>query len=154
MTTDAPTLESSVPALQEALAAEHAAVHLLGHLGGVVSARTDPAQHLLLRAGHVRHRTLRDRLVEALRSVGATPTPAEAAYSLPTGSDATSVRTAVVDLEERCAQTYALLVASTTGELRATAMEALVAAGRAQVAWGAPPTPFPGAPELLDASRS
>lgn len=142
------TAAASVPALQEALAAEHAAVHLMGHLGGVVSASTEPDLHLLLRSRHRWHRDLRDRLVAALRAADEAPTPAAAAYGLPEESGVDAVRQAAAEVEERCAEAYALLVASASGELRATGLEALVEAGRAMIAWGSEPQAFLGAPEL------
>lgn len=141
---------STVPALQDALAAQHATVHLLEHLGGVVSASEQPDLHLLLRARHRWHRALRDQLVAALRAEGETPVAAAAAYTLPDGAGGAAVRGHGAEAEARCAEAYALLIASTSGDLRATAARALVETARAMVAWGEPASAFPGAPELPD----
>lgn len=148
MTTSRRASTATVDALQRALDAQHAAVHVLGHLGGVVSATAEPDLHALLRERHGWHRDLRDRLVVAVRNAGAVPTPAAAAYALPDAEDAVAVRSAGGEVEERCAQAYAVLVAASSTELRATANEALVGTARAMVAWGVAPVPFPGAPEL------
>lgn len=148
MTSSRRTSTTTVDALQGALGAQHAAVHVLGHLGGVVSATTEPDLHALLRERHQWHRDLRDRLVVAVRNAGAVPTPAAAAYALPDAEDAPATRLAGGEVEERCCQAYAVLVAASSTELRATASEALVATARAMVAWGVAPVSFPGAPEL------
>lgn len=147
-TETAETAAASVPALQDALAAEHAAVHLLGYFGGVVSAGAEPDVHLLLRSRHQWHRDLRERLVGVLRAADESPTPAAAAYALPEQTDVDAVRSAAAEVEARCAQAYALLVASASGDVRALGLDALVETGRAMVAWGSEPQAFVGAPEL------
>lgn len=139
---------TTVDALQGALDAQHAAVHLLAHLGAVVPASSEPDLLALVRERHQWHRDLRDRLVVAVRNAGAAPTPAAPAYELPPTDGSDAVRAAGAQVEERCAQAYAVLVAASTQEVRVTATEALVATARALVAWGVALTAFPGAPEL------
>lgn len=140
---------STTDVLQSTLAAEHAAVHLLGHLGGVVPPADQPDLHQLVRERHQRHRAAREYLTTTLRASGETPVAAEAAYALPDDTDdEAAVRREGVRTEELCCEAYATLVASSSNELRAWAMAALDDAARAQVAWGGAPTPFPGAPEL------
>lgn len=150
---------STTSALQSALAAEHAAVHLFGFLGGLVPASDEPDLHALLRERHRRHRGTREFLTTTVRASGESPVAAEPAYDLPDlqvddlrgegGDGVREVRRHGALTEESCAGAYATLVASSTEDLRAWAIEALADAARAQLAWGAEPTPFPGAPELL-----
>lgn len=153
---------SATTALQAALAAEHAAIHLLGFLGGVVPASSQADLHALVRERHRRHRGGREFLTTTLRAAGERPVAAAPAYDLPEltvdalrGDDqdpaegVREVRRQGDLAEESCARAYATLVASSTDDLRTWAVEALTDAARAQVAWGAQPSPFPGAPELL-----
>ncbi|QCX27082.1 DUF4439 domain-containing protein [Nocardioides jishulii] len=145
------TSASQVEALQDTLAAEHAAVQLLGAFGGALSATADPGLHLLLVARHRRHRERREFLTVTLRGLGETPVPAAAAYALPDDlGDPVVVREEGARTEDRCLQRYATLVAASTAELRAWAIEALAESAGALVSWGNPPTAFPGAPELQD----
>jgi hypothetical protein len=55
---------------------------------------------------------------------------------------------AAAELESRCAETYAFVVANTSGADRRWAIAALARSAIRQVAFGHPPGPFPGAPEL------
>lgn len=140
---------SQVDALQEALAAEHAAIHLLGAFGGAVSAAADQTLHLLLVERHRRHRERREYLTVTLRGLGETPVAAEAAYVLPEElGDSVVVREHGTRAEDLCTQAYATVVASSTAALRAWAIEALAESATALLAWGSTPIAFPGAPEL------
>lgn len=136
-------------ALQATLAAEHAAVHLLALLGGVTSASKAPKLHALVGARHARHRERREHLLVQLRNLGADPVAALPSYDYPDDvSSSDAVRTAGRDLEERCTQAYAALVASSTAEVRAWAAAQLTETAVALLDWRGVPEPYPGAPEL------
>ena len=70
-------------ALQTALAAEHAALHVYGALGARTSISATPGLYAELVAAHDAHRDLRDELTERIREAGAEPVAAEPAYELP-----------------------------------------------------------------------
>lgn len=136
-------------ALQATLAAEHAAVHLLALLGGVTSASASPSLHDLVSTRHARHRERREYLLVALRNLGADPVAALPSYAYPDDlSGPGPVRSAGRDVEERCAEAYAALVASSTDEVRAWATTSLSESAVALLDWKGAPEPFPGAPEL------
>lgn len=142
---------TQVEALQDALAAEHAAIHLLGAFGGALSAAEDTGLHLLLVARHRRHRERREFLTVTLRGLGEGPVAAAAAYDLPDDlGEPAAIREHGTRAEELCAQTYATLVAASTAAQRTWAVEALAESATALLAWGSAPSPFPGAPELQD----
>ncbi|MFT3871331.1 MAG: ferritin-like domain-containing protein [Nocardioides sp.] len=136
-------------ALQEVLAAEHAAIYVYGVLGGRTSQAGQPALFEELLAGYLVHRGRRDALTQMLRSQGADPVAAEPAYDVagPPSTPA-QVRAGAAALEEAAAQQYAALVAAAPAGSRSWAVAALVDAARRAVAFGDAPTPFPGAPEL------
>ena len=67
---------------------------------------------------------------------------------VPAGTGAVGVARAAADLEAGCAETYAYVVANTAGADRRWAVQALTGAAVRQVAFGRPPGPFPGAPDL------
>ena len=75
------------------------------------------------------HRAQRDRLSRTIRDLGAEPVAAEPAYDLPEPLDSEiDVQRAALDLEQRCAATYAALVAQTVGDERRWAIGALTGA--------------------------
>lgn len=138
-------------ALQDTLAAEHAAVFLLAAFGGALSAASSPVAHALVTTRHRVHRGRREFLVTTLRGLGETPVAAAPAYALPDDLESeTAATTAAGRAETLCTQEYATLVASTTGDLRDWAVTALADSALSTVAWGLAPDPFPGAPELSD----
>ena len=136
-------------ALQEVLAAEHAAVFVLAAFGGAVSATSFPDTHALLTERHRAHRAQREFLTTTLRGLGEVPVAAAPAYVVPQEleDDELATRTAVT-VEHTCAEEYATLVGRTTGERRRWAVDTLAESARALVGWGETPQPFPGAPEL------
>jgi hypothetical protein len=141
----------SVEALQDCLAAEHAAVYGYGVLGGVLAGESAPGSADQERAasGYVEHRTRRDDLTAEISATGADPVAADPAYELP--GPVVSVddcRSLARDLEERCAQVYADAVSRSADDDRATAARALTACALRAVSWGARPEPFPGVAEL------
>lgn len=135
-------------ALQSMLAAEHAAVHVLATLGAVTSSSGEPELHALLSRQHATHRGRREQLFVMIRTLGGDPVPAEPAYALPTAREPREVRAAATLLEQNCASTYAAGVASTVGQNRTWASQALRASALALLEWGATPTAFPGTDDL------
>jgi hypothetical protein len=79
--TDDGTLDegTETAALQEALAAEHAAVWGYGSVGAALPPESRAQAQLAENA----HRDVRDRLAKLLEDRGADPVPAEAGYTLP-----------------------------------------------------------------------
>jgi hypothetical protein len=136
---------SEVDALQTVLAAEHAAVHVYGALGGQTSASAQPGLYAALQDAHAVHRDRRDRVVAQLEGLDATPVPAAPAYELPADLGSTAAVTARArELEAGCAATYGFWVASTTGALRRWAVESLTDAAVRGLAFGAEPEELPG----------
>lgn len=140
---------SLTSALQDSLAAEHAAIHLLAALGGVTSTGAEPGLRAVITAQHRAHRGRREYLTTTLRGLGIDPVPAASAYALPPDMGSpTEVRTSGLECERRCAGAYAALVGQSTDDVRTWAAAALAESAVALTQWGAPAEPFPGAPEL------
>jgi hypothetical protein len=144
----------SLAALQECLAAEHAAVYGYGVVGGVLAGTTpfgSPEQRLAA-AAYVEHRHRRDDLTATILHEGGQPVAAKPAYELP--RQVRHVRTAADCrrlaqlLEERCGQTYADAVARSVDDDRDLTARALTACALRGAAWGAPFEPFPGLSEF------
>lgn len=136
---------STVEALATALAAEHAAVFVYGALGGQTSQSADPRLFAAVTDAYVAHRARRDELTAAITAAGGEPVAAEPGYDLPPDlSDSRTVADRALRLERACASTYAYVVASTTGEHRRWAVDALVDAAVRQLAFGGDPEPLPG----------
>ena len=139
----------TVEVLQTALAAEHAALYVYGFLGARTSESGQPLVFAEVSDAYAVHRAWRDLLTRRLLDEGAEPTPAAPTYEVPTTpATVRGVIRAAADLEARCAETYAYVVANTTGQDRQWAVGALTRAAIRQVAYGAPPGAFPGAPDL------
>ncbi len=136
-------------ALQEVLAAEHAAIYVYGVLGGRTSQSGQPTLFEELQASYLVHRARRDALTQVLRRQGVAPVAAEPAYDVarPPSTPA-QVRAGAAALEEAAAQQYAALVAAAPTSSRSWAVAALVDAAHRAVAFGGASAPFPGAPEL------
>ncbi|MCD4534617.1 ferritin-like domain-containing protein [Nocardioides sp. cx-169] len=136
---------SELSALQTALAAEHAAVYVLGVLGGQTSQSASPRLFAAVTDAYVVHRGLRDQLVRTIEDLGGDPVGAEVSYAVP-GDLGTpeGVARRALRLERDCAATYAYLVASTSDELRAWALRALQATAVRELAFGGSPEDFPG----------
>ncbi len=134
-------------ALQETLAAEHAAVYVYGLVGAKLGDGSPLADRL--RAAYVVHRARRDQLRSLIADGGGEPVGAAAAYAVDTSSvTAAHLRAVAVTTEERCAAVYAQLVASSTGETRRWGVDALVDSAVRAVDLGGRPAPFPGLGEL------
>lgn len=142
---------SAVDALQTALAAEHAALHVYGTLGARTSASATPELYEDISAAYDDHRINRDLLISRVRDHGAEPVPAEAAYELPErlGSP-DGVTRAALDVERSCEATYAWVVEQSSQEDRRLAITSLrEAAVRALVFRGSPEI-FPGVADYAD----
>ena len=144
-----------VQALQTTLAAEHAAVHVYGVLGGRVSALSDPTLADRLRSAYEVHRARRDQLRAAIADLGSEPVAAAAGYRVDARTrDSDQLRAVARVTEERCAAVYAELVAGATDGHRRWAIDALTDAAVRSLAFGAAATAYPGAPELQRATIS
>src|SRR5689334_5146123 len=116
-------MSDATSAFAAALSAEHAAVYGYGVVGG----HLDNAGKEAVRKADTAHRTRRDALIARLASLGATPPPAPAAYSLPFAvtNKATAYKLAVA-LEDGAAQAWRLAVGATDGDARKVALDALI----------------------------
>ena len=142
---------AEVDALQTTLAAEHAAVAVLGVLGGRTSRTATPTLFATVSATYAAHRARRDHLVRELTDLGAEPVAAEAAYDAPRPLDtADQVERAGLEVERSCAATYAWLVASSTGETRRWAIAALNETAVRELAFRGTPEMFPGGDKHAD----
>ncbi|MBO8189670.1 ferritin-like domain-containing protein [Streptomyces spirodelae] len=132
-------------ALQAALRAEHAAVYGYGVVGG----RIDENHKSQVRECYEAHRTRRNALRRAVRSLGGEPEPAAAAYALPFAvPDSQAAVRLAAQLEDRIAGVYADLVRASEGARRRTAAEALREAAVRSVRWKGGGVAFPGLTEL------
>ena len=132
-------------ALQDALAAEHAAVYVFGVLGAQTSEVEQSRLFDNLSTAYQQHRSARDALVARIRKLGVRPVAAAPAYELPNGvsTPAQVVRAALVT-ERRATQTYSTLVSQTVGDDRSWAVDALDESAVRQLRFGGRPENFPG----------
>jgi Domain of unknown function (DUF4439) len=136
---------SLVDALQRTLAAEHAAVFVLGALGGRAAPLTAPALRDALTAAYDEHVGRRDQLRRKVASVGADPVAAEPAYRLPSPLTTTAqIAAEALRVERACVTTYAALVAVSAGADRRWAVSALTTTAVGEAAFGGPPQALPG----------
>lgn len=136
---------AEVAALQLTLAAEHAAIFVDSALAGRASALAAPTLRTALATAYDVHVARRDHLRLALASAGATPVAADPAYRLPSGlSTAEQITRTALEVERRCATTYAALVAASSGPDRRWAVDALIATALAERGFGGAPTALPG----------
>ena len=134
-----------VQALQKALAAEHAAVHLYGLLGGQSSKSRQPTLFAQLETAYEQHRASRDRLTVLVTKNGADPVAAKVDYAVPgPSSTPTQIKAVARTLERRVTRTYGELVANTAGGERRWAITALDASALRELSFGAEPSDFPG----------
>jgi hypothetical protein len=147
--------QGTVAALQTTLAAEHAAVWVLGVVGGRTSASRSKQLYDAVAGAYVAHRSRRDQLSSTIRDLGSDPVASEAAYDLPAAIDGPrptdrQLAAAALEVERRCAATYAFLVAQTAGRERGWAVRALNEAAVRELAFRGTPEMFPGAGEYAD----
>ena len=135
---------TATKALQAALAAEHAAVHVYGAVGARTSQTAQPVLFAAVTAAYAQHRARRDSLDARVRELDATPVAAQPAYRLPPLESPDDVRAAARDLEAGTARAYAFVVASTTGDTRAWAATALTDAAVRGLSFGGAPEVLPG----------
>ena len=100
---------TATDALQDALAAEHAAVYVFGVLGAQTSEVEQRTLFDSLLTAYEQHRSARDALVARIQELGVRPVAAAPAYELPNGvsTPAQVVRAALVT-ERRVTQTYGM----------------------------------------------
>lgn len=138
-----------VHSLQQTLAAEHAAVHVYGVLGGRVSSVTDPSTAERLRSAYEAHRARRDHLRSVIADQGSPPVSPAPAYRVAARTrDAAELLRVARQTEDRCAAIYARLVADSSGGQRRWAITALTDAAVRVLALGGNADVYPGAPEL------
>jgi hypothetical protein len=134
-----------VEALQKALAAEHAAVHLYGMLGAQSSKSRQPAMFRRLTGAYEQHRDSRDRLTVLISAKGSDPVAAEVDYDLPGPTSTVAQIEAVArTVERRVTKTYGELVENTSGGDRRWAITALDASALRELEFGSSPGNFPG----------
>jgi hypothetical protein len=134
-----------VDALQQTLAAEHAAVFVYAALGGRASALPPSPLREALDAAYAAHLERRDQLRTMIGSAGVDPVAAEPAYRLPSPLDtAAQISEEALRVERACVTTYAGLVAATTDTERRWALDALVATAVGEQAFGGTPEALPG----------
>jgi Domain of unknown function (DUF4439) len=134
-----------VKALQKALAAEHAAVHLYGLLGAQSSKSKQPILFERLESAYEDHRAARDRLTVLVSAKGADPVASKVDYVVPgPTSTAPQIEAVARTIERRVTRTYGELVGNTSGVDRRWAITALDAAAVREVAFGVAPSDFPG----------
>ncbi|WP_033432697.1 ferritin-like domain-containing protein [Saccharothrix syringae] len=139
----------SVEAVQEALAAEHAAVWTYGLVSAFIT-----QQGAAVAEGATAHRARRDTTERWLRDQGATPTPPAAAYLPPTPVDsAASAIAALIAVEtDACVAWRGVLERTDDATLRTSALDALTTSAVRATRWrkAAGLTPlsitFPGTP--------
>lgn len=137
------TRDRGTAALQQMLAAEHAAVYAYEAVAGRMAMGS--ARGRLAVECFAVHRDRRDRLVAVLRSRAVQPVAARPGYLLPKPVGGRAAASAVSrKVEDRCAVVYATVVAATTGADRRLGIDALVDAATRGMAWGSPATAFPG----------
>ena len=140
---------SRLDALQNTLAAEHAAVAVLAELGGRISSSQHPGPSQLIRSAYDSHRGRRDHLIAEVTRRGAVPVVPAPAYAVDSTDRAPdSLLRVALRTEERCGEAYAQLVAATTSALRRWAVTALTDSARRSLTLGGAPSAFPGLPEL------
>lgn len=144
-------MNTPVDALQRALAAEHAALHVYGTLGAHTSASATPQLYADISAAYDAHRVGRDVLSSRVRDHGADPVAAEPAYALPAPLDTPdAVMRRALELERRCEATYVWVVQQTSGADRRLAVAALTKAAVRALAFRGSPEIFPGVAEYAN----
>ena len=136
-------------ALQETLAAEHAACYVYAVVGGRLSASAYPGASRAVDQAYEVHKVRRDELRAAIADSGHTPVAPAPAYRVGVQSRAPGPLLAVARAtEERCAAVYAQLVAASTDTRRRWAVDALTDSAVRVLGFGGAPSAYPGLPEL------
>jgi hypothetical protein len=143
---DGPLDSSAVGALQDALAAEHAAVFGYGSLGAWLTGGALARAH----EGYDAHRRRRDRLDQFIRRAGAQPRPAAAAYRLPFAvTSGSRARRLAAGIEDGVADTFGWLVttAGRGSSLRTDAAGWLTESALRAAGWRRASRALPGLPD-------
>jgi hypothetical protein len=141
---------AEISALQAALAAEHAAIY--GY--GVVGAHLTGTALATAKSDWIAHQLARDSLEAILRSAGAQPVAAAAAYRLPHPVRGRAAAMALaVTLEDRVTTAYLGLVAVTSTRIRAFGARGVLAAALRAASWRGRTVAFPGLPAAALAPR-
>lgn len=136
---------TGLAALQSALAAEHAAIFVVGALGARSSPSEQSGLHEQLTDAYRAHVDRREALIAAVRDLGADPVAAEPAYDVPTGLGTSRVlRRHALRIQRACATAYTHLVANTAGDTRRLGIEALLDCAQRELDFGGQPRPLPG----------
>jgi hypothetical protein len=132
-----------ITALQNALAAEHAAVYGYGVAGALLSG----ADLVNAKTDWNAHRLARDNLAAMLTRLGATPVASRPAYDLPFAvSTPAAARRLAAGLENGVTRAYLAMVAVSDRELRFFAAKAMQTAANRATAWRGSTVAFPGMP--------
>lgn len=115
-----------------------------GYVYEVQAARTDDAVRTRSADRGVEHRVRAAGWARLLDIDGTDQDPRAVAYEIPAADDA---RARGVLLEDNLTASYASLVGSARASNRTELVDLLADTARAQVAWGAPVSAFPGLPE-------
>ncbi|MFE6647123.1 DUF4439 domain-containing protein [Nocardioides sp. NPDC057772] len=136
---------ASTEAVQAALAVEHAAIFVLGALGGRTSASSAPALARALTDAYDDHVNAREALAARVVAAGIEPVAPSAVYDLPgrIGTES-GIGAAALRLEKDTAATYLSLAPKATGADRTLLIQLLCRAAARQLDLGAKPTAFPG----------
>jgi hypothetical protein len=140
---------TTLDALQDTLAAEHAALWTYGVLGARTSQGATPVLYDVLTAAYRRHRSRRDQLRLMVADAGGEPVAAAAAYEL----DGRLLRpdaleSAALELEISGVATMLALVARSSGAVRSWALTEATWSAAWQLELGGAAQTWPGAPEL------
>ncbi|MEO6701548.1 MAG: ferritin-like domain-containing protein [Jatrophihabitantaceae bacterium] len=144
-------VDPSTEALQQLLAAQHAAIYGYPLIGSRLTDQTQIDRARTLEAAHL---LTRDALRGQLASRGASPVAAQASYQpVEPITDPAGAQRWAIQLEAACAAGYRYLLSSTgasTGQLRGQALAGLVSAAEDGTRWrllvepSTPTVPFPG----------
>ena len=134
---------AAIAALQNALAAEHAAVYGYGVAGALLSG----ADLVSAKADWNAHQLARDNLEAMLTRLGATPVASSPAYDLPFAvSTPAAARRLAADLENGVTRAYLAMVAVSNPNLRFFGAKAMQTAANRATAWSGSTVAFPGMP--------
>jgi len=136
---------TEVDALQRTLAAEHAAIFVLGALGARAAALPAVQLRTALSAAYDEHLARRNHLRPVIAATGEHPVAAEPAYRLPTRlSTEQQIAAEALRVQRACVATYAALVAQTAGAGRRWALEAMTQTALTEADFGGRPQALPG----------
>ncbi|KIH98293.1 hypothetical protein LP52_14120 [Streptomonospora alba] len=134
---------ATVPSLQAALRAEHAAVYAYTYIG----ARSDDERRDRCYEHLDAHRAQRDTLRVEIGDRGTSPQPGAAAYELPESDGDADLDGYARRVERQAAQAYLELAASPDTAVRDLALRSLQDATLRGMEWGGELGVFPGFPE-------